>query len=95
MWIGDPSTSSTLSQEVSQRKGVCTWLQTCPIPPHPLLSGDYGCIVNGQLVLDRTDPVGGNKGVMMKMCIGRFSANIPLHDRSDGSEVLGLIECRS
>ena len=36
----------------------------------PCYSGDYGCIVNGQLVVDRTDPVGGNRGVMMKLCIG-------------------------
>ncbi len=30
----------------------------------------YGCIVNGQLSVDRTDLVDGHKGVMMKMLIG-------------------------
>ena len=33
--------------------------------------GDFGCIVNGQLSLDRTDPVGGSRGVMMKLYIGK------------------------
>ncbi len=46
-----------------------------PTPQSSLMNSDlpavdYGCIVNGQLVVDRTDPVGGNKGVMMKMYIG-------------------------
>ncbi len=33
-------------------------------------TGEYGCIGNGQLSVDRTDPVDGYKGVMMKLLIG-------------------------
>ena len=32
--------------------------------------GDYGSVVNGQLSINRTDVMGGTKGVMMKMLIG-------------------------
>ena len=35
-----------------------------------LSPGDYGSVVNGQLSIDRTDVMGGTKGVMMKMLIG-------------------------
>ena len=37
-----------------------------------IVVGDYGCIVNGQLSVDRTDLVDGHKGVMMKMLIGEL-----------------------
>jgi len=33
-------------------------------------TGQYGCIVNGQLSVDRTDPIDGYKGVMMKLLTG-------------------------
>ncbi|XP_064404789.1 mucin-2-like isoform X2 [Halichondria panicea] len=40
--------------------------------------GTYGCIVNGQMSVDRTDLVDGYKGVMMKMLIG-FQQNTGHH----------------
>ena len=33
--------------------------------------GNFGCIVNGQLSTDPNDPIGGTKGVTMKMYIGK------------------------
>ena len=43
------------------------YVHTCCIFP-----GDYGCIVNGELCWDQTDPIGGSRGVMMKICTGKW-----------------------
>lgn len=42
------------------------------LSPSPSPAGDYGCIVNGQLSVNR-DLIGGNKGLMMKMYIGTYA----------------------
>lgn len=38
--------------------------------------GDTGCIVNGQQSIDPSDPIGGNKGITMKMYIGTSRVDV-------------------
>ena len=43
----------------------CVGLSVALVP-----TGDFGCVVSGQLSIDRTDVMGGTKEVMMKIVVG-------------------------